>query len=57
MAKGIRYTEEYKKDAVSQVVERRYSVREVLEHIGISVEPLYSLIKTYKTPEITLEVI
>ena len=32
MAKGIRYTEEFKRDAVAQVKDRSYSVADVAGH-------------------------
>ena len=42
---GIRFTDEFKRDAVVQVVDRGYSVAEVLERLGISTKSLY----TWKT--------
>ena len=51
MAKGIRYTAEFKKDAVSQVTDRGYSVKEVSTRLGISTKSLYDWIKLYKKPE------
>ena len=36
MNKGIRFTDEFKQDAVAQVVERGYAVSEVAERLGIS---------------------
>ena len=51
MTKGIRYTEEFKRDAVSQVTERGYSVKEVSGRLGISAKSLYDWIKRYKKPE------
>ena len=36
MNKGIRFTDEFKRDAVAQVVERGYAVSEVAERLGIS---------------------
>lgn len=41
MSKGIRFTEEFKRDAVAQVVERGYAVIEVAERLGISTKSLY----------------
>jgi transposase-like protein len=35
MNKGIRFTDEFKRDAVAQVVERGYAVSEVAERLGI----------------------
>ena len=42
---GIRFTDEFKRDAVAQVVDRGYSVAEVSERLGISTKSLY----TWKT--------
>ena len=39
---GIRFTDEFKRDAVAQVVDRGYSVAEVSEHLGISTKSLYT---------------
>ncbi len=36
MNKGIRFTDEFKQDAVAQVVERSYAFSEVAERLGIS---------------------
>jgi transposase len=33
---GIRFTDEFKRDAVAQVLDRGYSVAEVSERLGIS---------------------
>ena len=35
MPKGLRYSDEFKRDAVSQVVDRGYSVQEVSDRLGI----------------------
>ncbi len=42
MNKGIRYTDEFKRAAVAQVVEGGYSVSEVAERLGISTKSLYT---------------
>jgi transposase len=42
MGKGIRFTDEFKQDAVAQVVGRGYAVREVAERLGISTKSLYT---------------
>jgi len=39
---GIRFSDDFKKDAVSQVTDRGYSVREVAERLGISTKSLYT---------------
>ena len=47
---GIRYTEEFKRDAVSQVKDRGYSVNDVSERLGISTKSLYAWITQYHKP-------
>ena len=37
-----RFTEEFKRDAVAQVVDRGYAVSEVAERLGISTKSLYT---------------
>ena len=51
MTKGVRYTEEFKRDAVSQVTDRGYSVKEVSGRLGVSTKSLYDWIKLYQKPE------
>ena len=56
MTKGILYTEEFKteefkKDAVSQITDRCYSVKEVSDRLGVSTKSIYSWIKQYSKPE------
>lgn len=41
MSKGKRYTQQFKEEAVKQIVERGYSVAEVAERLGISTKSLY----------------
>lgn len=41
MSKGKRYTEEFKREAVKQIVERGYSVAEVAERLGVCTKTLY----------------
>lgn len=50
MGKGIRYTDEFKREAVNQVVVHGYSVLDVSERLGISNKSLYDWIKVYKRP-------
>jgi transposase len=45
MTKGIRFAEGFKGDAVSQVTELGYSVKEVFSLLGISAKSLYDWIK------------
>ena len=51
MSKRIRYTEEFKRDAVSQVVGRGHSVGDVSKRLGVSTKSLYDWIKQYSKPE------
>lgn len=37
-----RFTDEFKRDAVAQVVDRGYAVREVAERLGVSTKSLYT---------------
>jgi len=46
MSKG-RFAEEFKLEAVRQVVERGYSVSDVAKRLGVSVQSLYKWVKTY----------
>jgi len=41
MTSGNRFSDSFKKDAVHQVVERGYSIKEVAERMGISSKSLY----------------
>ncbi len=40
-----RYTDEFKAEAIGQVVDRGYSVKEVSERIGVSAHSLYKWLK------------
>jgi len=48
------FSEEFKRDAVEQIVVRGYAVREVSERLGVSTHSLYKWMKLYspagKTP-------
>jgi transposase len=48
---GLRYTEEFKRDAVSQVTDRGYSVREVAKRLGINTRSLYDWKSLYHKPK------
>jgi len=48
---GIRYTEEFKRDAVAQVTDRGYSVKDVATRLGISTKSLYDWKALYHKPE------
>ena len=51
MSKSIRYTEEFKRDAVAQVTDRGHSVGDVSGRLGVSTKSLYDWIKQYSKPE------
>lgn len=40
-----RYTPEFKEEAVRQVIQRGYSVREVAERVGVSAHSLYKWVR------------
>lgn len=57
MIKGRRFTDEFKQDAVAQVVERGYAFSEVAERLGISTKSLYTWKSQFaKSPRIRSEV-
>lgn len=51
MGKGIRYSDEFKQEAVNQVVIHGYSVADVCERLGISNKSLYDWIKIFSKPK------
>ena len=51
MSGQIRYRDDFKKDAVSQVVERGYSVRDVAGRLGISTKSLYTWKAQFSKPD------
>lgn len=46
-----RFTEEFKVEAVRQVTDGGYPVKEVAGRLGVSTHSLYQWIKQYKVPE------
>ena len=50
MGKGIRYTEEFKQEAVNQVMIHGYPVYEVSQRLGISTKSLYTWMKQFGKP-------
>ena len=50
MVSGIRYTDEFKQEAVNQVVNHGYSVPDVSKRLGISSKSLYDWIKKFSKP-------
>ena len=50
MGKGIRYSDEFKQEAVNQVTLHGYSVNDVSERLGISTKTLYGWLKKLSKP-------
>ena len=51
MGKGIRYSDEFKQEAVNQVVVHGYPVHDVSERLVISSKSLYCWIKKFSKPK------
>ena len=51
MGRGVRYTEEFKQEAVNQVVVHGYPVLEVSKRLGITNKSRYDWIKKYEQPK------
>jgi transposase len=45
------YSEEFRRDAVKQVVENGYSIKETAQRLGVHQDSLRNRIKKYKSPE------
>ena len=43
----VRFAEEFKQEAVRQVVERGYTASDVAKRLGVSVQSLYKWVKVY----------
>ncbi|WP_138936088.1 transposase [Roseovarius arcticus] len=57
MSMGIRFTDEFKQDAVALDVERGYAVSEVAEPLGLSTKSLYTWKAQFaKSPQVRSEV-
>ena len=50
MSGQIRYSDEFKIDAVAQVTERGYPVKEVVERLGISTKSLHTSMAKFSQP-------
>ena len=48
---GTKLTDEFKRDAVAQVVDRGYPVREVAERLRISTKSIYTWQRLFLRPE------
>jgi transposase len=51
MGKGNRFTEEFRVEAVKQVTERGFAVKDVSQRLGVSPHSLYEWIKRYGIPK------
>ena len=51
MARGIRYSEEFIRDAVAQITERGYSVQEVSDRLGITTKSPYDWRSKFEQPK------
>ena len=51
MSGQIRYSDEFKIDAVAQVTERGYPVKEVVERLGISTKSLHTWMAKFSQPQ------
>lgn len=51
MSGQIRYSDEFKIDAVAQVTERGYSVKEAAERLGIGTKSLYTWMAKFSKPQ------
>ena len=47
---GAKFTDEFKRDAVAQVDDRGYPVREVAERLGVSTKSIYTWQKQFSRP-------
>ena len=47
---GAKFTDEFKRDAVAQVEDRSYPVREVAERLGVSTKSIYTWQKQFSRP-------
>ena len=50
MAKGSRYTDEFKQEAVNQVVQHGYSVNDVAARLEVSGKTLYHWVSKFSKP-------
>jgi transposase len=46
----MRYTEEFKRDAIAQVTDRGYSIQEVAKRLGVCTKSLYDWKKQFHKP-------
>lgn len=50
MAKGIRYTDEFKQEAVNQIIKHSYDIAEVSTRLGVSTKSLYKWKQEFSKP-------
>ena len=50
MAKGIRYSDEFKQEAVNQITKHSYDVAEVSTRLGVSAKSLYKWKQAFSKP-------
>lgn len=50
MGTGIRYSDEFKQEAVNQVIHHGYGVSDVASRLGISTKSLYKWMQQYSKP-------
>ncbi len=48
---GLRYTEEFKREAVAQITDRGHSVKSVAEGLGVCTKSIYDWVKRYGSQE------
>ena len=52
---SVRYTDEFKQEAIRQVTERGHSVAEVASRLGVTTHSLYAWLKRFNRPEAAAE--
>ena len=50
MMSNQRYTEDFKREAVAQIAEHGYKIKDVSERVGVSDKSLYAWCKRYANP-------
>ena len=58
--KGIRYTDEFKSEAIKQITERGHNVADVAQRLGVSTKRLYKWrreIELQKRPAVSADVV
>ena len=48
---GMRYTEEFKREAVAQITDRGHSVKSVADRLGVCTKSIYDWVKRYGRQE------